>query len=240
MLTVIKDSILALLYPENCRICVQSVERSADGVACAECWSATRIFDANDVLCSKCGAFLRRSEAPVEASCQLCSELNFDLARSAGIYEKALAESVLELKKTPFVSKRVFEFLLAAYRAANFENIDVIVPVPLSARRLRERGFNQAEVIASLLARRTGKILDAHSLVRTRHTPMHRAAMDRKGRELSVRNAFKVVRPKLIAGKNILLVDDILTTGSTASFCAKALKKSGASRINVLTLARAA
>lgn len=240
MFAVIKDSLLDLLYPENCRVCGQSVERSDDGVACADCWTATRVFDVNDVLCSKCGSFLRESEIPVETFCQRCDDLNFDTARSAGIYEKALAESVLELKKTPHISKRVSELLFDAYIKASFEDAGVIVPVPLSDRRQRERGFNQAEVIASLVAKRTGKRLDAHTLVRTRHTPMHRAAMDRKGRELSVRNAFKVVRPKLIAGRNILLVDDIFTTGSTASFCGKALKKSGAAKVNVLTLARAA
>ncbi len=69
---------------------------------------------------------------------------------------------------------------------------------------------------------------------------MHRAAMDKKAREMTVRNAFQITRPKLIADQNILLVDDILTSGSTASHCAKALKKSGASKVNVLTLARAA
>jgi predicted amidophosphoribosyltransferase len=63
--------------------------------------------------------------------------------------------------------------------------------------------------------------------------------MDKKARELTVRNAFEVVRPKLINGKNIVLVDDVFTSGATASYCAKVLKKNGASRVNVFTLARA-
>ena len=69
---------------------------------------------------------------------------------------------------------------------------------------------------------------------------MHRAGMDRKARGMTVKNAFDVSRPKLIGGKNILLVDDVLTSGETVSSCAKILKKKGAARVDVITLARAA
>ena len=68
---------------------------------------------------------------------------------------------------------------------------------------------------------------------------MHRAAMDKKAREATVKNAFEVVRPNMIRGRDILLVDDLMTSGSTASQCAKALKKSGACKVTVMTLARA-
>ncbi len=102
-----------------------------------------------------------------------------------------------------------------------------------------ERGFNQAEIIAKSVANITGIPVDSHSLVRTTHTPMHRVGMDKRARELTVVNAFKVVRPNLIKGSRILLVDDVFTSGSTASNCAKALKKAGAERVKVLTLARA-
>ena len=68
---------------------------------------------------------------------------------------------------------------------------------------------------------------------------MHRIGMDEKARELTVRKAFEVTRPKLIEGQNILLIDDVFTSGATASYCAKVLKKHGAAKVNVLTLARA-
>ena len=77
-------------------------------------------------------------------------------------------------------------------------------------------------------------------MTRTIHTPMHRAGMDAKGRALTVEKAFAVTRPKLIAGKNILLVDDVLTSGATISACAKILKKNGARKVFVLTVARVA
>jgi ComF family protein len=102
-----------------------------------------------------------------------------------------------------------------------------------------ERGFNQAEVIAGHLAKHTGIPIDSLSLSRKAHSQVHRVAMDMKARELSVKNAFEITRPNLVKGRNILLLDDVFTSGSTSSYCAKALKKSGAGKVNVLTLARA-
>jgi len=117
--------------------------------------------------------------------------------------------------------------------------VDLIVPVPLSVGRHKDRGFNQAEIIANALAAFSGVPVDAASLARTTDTPMHRGGMDQKAREMTVRKAFEVVRPKLVAGKSVILVDDVFTSGSTASFCSKALRKHGANGIKVFTLARA-
>jgi len=112
--------------------------------------------------------------------------------------------------------------------------------VPLSKKRRLERGFNQAEVLAKILAKQTCIKLDEKSLVRKIHTPMHRAAMDNKAREMSVKNAFEVKRPKFIEGERILLIDDVFTSGATASNCAKTLKDKSAKSVNVLTIARVA
>jgi len=115
---------------------------------------------------------------------------------------------------------------------------EVIIPVPLSKKRYLERGFNQAEVIAAEVSRSLDMPVDSATLARKAHTPMHRAAMDRKAREMTVRNAFHVQRPNLVKDRSILLVDDIFTSGATASHCAKVLKKSGAASVKVFTLAR--
>ncbi|MDM7920791.1 MAG: hypothetical protein QUS14_00710 [Pyrinomonadaceae bacterium] len=90
------------------------------------------------------------------------------------------------------------------------------------------------------MSKTTSIPVDENSLVRTRHTPMHRAAMDKKAREKSVEDAFEVRRPKLIDGQHITLVDDIFTSGATAHYCAAKLKESGAATVNVLTIAHAA
>ena len=102
-----------------------------------------------------------------------------------------------------------------------------------------ERGFNQAETISRVVSATLGAPVDSGTLVRKANTPMHRVGMDQRARELTVMNAFEVMRPKLITDRVILLVDDVLTSGETVSACARALKKNGAARINVFTLARA-
>lgn len=191
------------------------------------------------MLCRKCGAFFGPLAAPVEVSCHQCDGHHYASAAALGIYEKALAATILRLKREPILPKRLTRQLDTAVRDGCFADIDLIMPIPLSKQRKLERGFNQAEVIARLVGKALDASIDSHSLTRTVHTPIHRVGMDKRARELTVTNAFKVVRPNLIKDKRILLVDDVFTSGSTASNCANALKKAGAERVVVLTLARA-
>jgi competence protein ComFC len=239
MLQALADSLLSIVYPQVCRVCKHGVEKHFDGVACSACWDATTIFNGSETLCSKCGAFLDPFGGPAETLCQTCGDHAYDTAAAVGIYEKALVASILHLKKEPFVSKRLRNLLLRSFQNGGLVASTVVIPVPLSRKRLHERGFNQAEVIGRILAKEFGVRLDSASLARTTHTPVHRAAMDRKAREATVSKAFEVVRPKLVEGERILLVDDVLTSGSTASQCAAVLKKNGAEWVGVLTLARA-
>jgi ComF family protein len=240
MLRHLPDSILSIVYPQECRVCGGEVEFSEDGVACSACWNETNIFNGNETLCTKCGAFLFGTVSLDGASCRKCEEHLYDRAFAAGLYEKALAASILELKKTPYLAHRVRR-LIDETMARFPEHTDgVVIPIPLSSRRLRERGFNQAAIIGKVVAKHLGLGLDESTLIRKVHTPMHRAGMDKKARAMTVANAFGVVRPKLVENRNILLVDDILTSGETASNCAKVLKKSGAATVNVLTIARTA
>jgi len=173
--------------------------------------------------------------APVAIYCHRCDGHFYDNATALGIYENALAASIISLKTSPYLPRRI----LAAIKNFSFPDADILIPIPLSKQRKLERGFNQAEVIAAAVSRSTTIRTDAASLVRKVHTPIHRVGMDEKARDLSVRNAFAVVRPKLISGKNIILVDDVLTSGATVSHCTKLLKKHGAQRVTVFTLARA-
>lgn len=233
----IYDSLLALAYPQVCQICQNSVENSADGVVCRNCWKEARIFSGKEILCGKCGTFLRESNIPVETFCHLCDDQFYDQAKAVGLYEKALAASILNLKREPFVAKNLQKLFLCAFESADFQDVDLIIPVPLSKKRRLERGFNQAEILAGILSKKTAIQSDEKSLVRDIHTPMHRAAMDKKAREATVKNAFAVKRPHFVENKNILLVDDVFTSGATVSSCAEVLKKNGANKIYVLTIA---
>lgn len=239
MFKAVQNSLLSLIYPQQCRVCSGHAESRDDGVACSECWAATRLFDGTQMLCRKCGALFAGQSGDGPSSCQICSEHFYDRAVAAGVYEKALAASIINLKRDPFLPGRARSAIKAALQRADLPTPDVIVPVPLSKQREIERGFNQARIIAGAAAHVIGAGVDELSLARKIHTPIHRIGMDRKAREITVKNAFQVLRPKLIDGKNILLVDDVLTSGATASACAKVLKKSGALRVNVFTVGRA-
>ena len=164
---------------------------------------------------------------------------SYERAAAAGLYEKALAATILKLKTVPHLSSKAAEHLKHTFHSSQFPNIGIIIPVPLSKRRFHERGFNQAEVIAKIIERSSGIPVDNASLQRTIHTAAHRAGMDAKARERTVQKAFAVKRKNLIEGHDILLVDDVFTTGSTVSACAKVLKQNGAGKVFVLTLARA-
>jgi competence protein ComFC len=238
MLQKALDSLFALAFPQACHLCRNSVERSADGIACRDCWQQTRIFSGREILCGKCGAYLKESGAPVETFCRQCDEQFFDRASAVGIYENALAASILHLKSEPFVARNLQKLFIESFNRADFGDADLIVPVPLSKKRRLERGFNQAEILAEILAKETRIKLDEKSLVRTIHTPIHRAAMDKKARAASVENAFAVKRAEFIKNSSVLLIDDVFTSGATVSNCAQVLRQNGAQKIYVLTLAR--
>ncbi len=239
MFKVLRDSLLSNVLPQECSVCSGPVEGLDEGVACVRCWSETRLFEGSHVLCVKCGAYLGKAATDSTANCHHCDDHHYDRARASGVYEKALAATIIHLKSNPVLSRRATAAFVDAFDRSEFGSTTLIMPVPLSKRRMVERGFNQAEILGRSLARKRDIPIDHHSLFRKGHTPMHRVAMDMKARELTVRNAFDVTRTKLIEGQNVLLVDDVLTSGSTTSYCAKVLKKNGARSVNVLTLARA-
>jgi ComF family protein len=114
---------------------------------------------------------------------------------------------------------------------------DVIIPVPLHPARLRTREFNQSLLLADQLGRHLSRPVSATNLVRTAATEPQ-TALSRQARLRNLRNAFTIRRPHDLAGKRILLVDDVFTTGTTLNECAKALRKSGSGQVFALTLAR--
>jgi len=238
----IYDSALALLYPQVCAICSASVESRHDDIACAACWANSSLFTEEDALCWKCGAVREAAISEDERTsirCGRCDTDNFTAARGCGLYEGVLRASVLALKREPHVGRRLAQVMIRAQQRAPLADANLIVPVPLHAKRERERGHNQASVLARELARGTGLKLDEHVLVRRSHTERHRAGMDARARRESVAGAFEVRAAKQISGRRVLLIDDVFTTGATVSECAAVLKAAGVVDVFVLTIARA-
>jgi ComF family protein len=236
------DALLTLAYPQVCAICFRSVEQRGFGVACESCWHSTRIFTGAETVCWKCGKFSEVVNSPAvqeQVRCRSCDSHAFTAARAIGLYEGALRESVLLLKRQPHLAKPVEGLLVAAAKRAPLDVVTKIVPVPLHDKRMRTRGFNQASIIGQALSRLLRLPVDEVSLVRVSATEKYRAGLDARGRQDTVAGAFEVRHPRLVEGEHILLVDDVFTTGATVSACAEVLLEAGARSVFVLTLARA-
>jgi ComF family protein len=217
---LLTDAILTLAYPQSCHVCGGSVEQQRFGLACEGCWNRTWFFREEETI------------RPHDAN-------PFAAARAVGLYEGALRASVLLLKRKPHLSRHLATLLDDAARRPPLETITKIVPVPLHADRMRARGFNQASVVAQALSKSLLLPLDEVSLVRVSSSEKLRAGLDAKGRRETVANAFEVRHPRLVQGENILLVDDVFTTGATVSSCAEVLRASAVKSVFVLTIARA-
>jgi ComF family protein len=227
-------STLDLLFPP---LCIACREPSASGGFCASCWSAIQFLDGPS--CIRCGIPF---EVPLEdAECAVClaHPPAFDAARAVLSYDEKSRGPILALKHADRLDL-VPGFALWLERAGRglIEASDLIVPVPLHPTRLWLRRYNQAAELARALARRSRLKLDMGALIRTRATPSQGAMASAKARRRNMLGAFKVPQTSRVAGRNILLVDDVMTTGATAEAASRALKRAGAASVRALALAR--
>ena len=237
------DRVCDLIWPRRCAVreCGRRSDRPRRHI-CSRCFASLPFLESGGE-CDRCGS-------PVPAKtvhsfvCEECMAHPpaYERARSALRYALAARELVMEFKyRRGLHLTEDFGDLLEATARAKFETsaIDAVVPVPLHPHRMRERGFNQSELLARTLARRLDRRMDARSLVRRRDTE-HQARLGGAERKRNLNEAaFAVRRPGYVRGRTILLVDDVMTTGTTLSVCAKALLRAGAARVWGLTVARA-
>ena len=242
LLTRVVDAILTVAYPQTCRVCGGGVEQCRFGVVCKTCWDTTKIFSGAEAICWKCGALSFgievSEEIRQEVRCHRCDSQTFTAARSVGLYEHGLRASVLELKRRAFVAPFLTHLLRDVAQQEPLNKATRIIPVPLHATRARERGFNQASIIAAALAKPLRLPVDEASLARVRGSEKYRAGLDPKGRRDTVAGAFAVRHPRLVENENVLLIDDVFTTGATVNACSGVLLASGAGNVYVLTIAR--
>ncbi len=199
---------------------------------CSEC--DDRLARLRGRLCAQCGEPLAGRK-----QCPRCSERALPLvARSYAWYREPLVHAVLHLKYRPDrrLARRMAGWLEEICRRERW-HVDVVVPVALSPRRQRQRGYNQAELVASALADLLEIPLASGGLVRTRET-RSQVGLDANRRADNVRDAFRA-SAVLVGGRAVLLVDDLFTTGATLAACAEALWAAGAAQVFAVTVARA-
>lgn len=235
------DCLVSVLFPGPCRICGITLTTASRIPVCENCLNGfERIVDP---MCACCGRpFGARAPSTQQPFCRLCVArfYAFDGARSYAVYNKTLSEAVLLLKYEEvkrlgdWFAERLAKIFLegaGAWRA------DVVVPVPLHRDRHRERGYNQAELIARPLAKLLGLQFASGALQRTKPRPPQ-LVLSRRQHWESVRGAYATRAGAQVDNAHILLVDDVLTTGATLDACARALKKAGAAGVRGLTVGR--
>lgn len=232
------DGLLSVIFPARCALCGEPVESLADGIVCAACWSDLE-HRPRDPRCRRCHMPVSAREAP--AQCPACSEMVLDLLRYVGPYRGALREHLLFLKRKPQVCERLRERIREVLREDPvFRDVEVVLPVPLHPRRLRERGYNQATLLARDVARVLARPLREDVLRRIVDTEPRRAGMDARERAQSIAGSFAVTSEEAVRGKILLLVDDVYTSGATLNECARTLRQAGARRVFGFVIARAA
>ena len=231
---------LLLVYPPMCAGCSRALGPEDSTLFCPDCLTALDLI--SEPYCPLCGIpFV--AEITTSHLCGDClgGAHSFDRARATGFYQGLIREVIHRFKYggQTFLVKPLARMLVdSAKDLIRLHRIDTIMPVPLHYRRLRQRGFNQA----SLLARGLGSLLhipvDYLSLKRTRWTDPQ-IGLSRNQRAANVKGAFSLKSREKIKGKGILLLDDVLTTGETVNQCVGVLKKDGGAReVVVLTVAR--
>lgn len=231
-----------LLLPPRCPITGEVVDRP--GMVSGRAWASLRFVA--QPSCDCCGLPFDVVEESVlggqDALCAVCiaEPKIFAKARASLVYDDASKPLILSFKHSDQTQLTV-TFGPWLYSAASpfIAETDMIIPVPLHWVRLLRRRYNQSAILAQSLARLSQKPCYPDALIRQRNTPTQ-GHLNAKQRHENVKSAF-AVRPKytqMIAGKNILLVDDVYTTGATIEECAKVLLNAGAQRVDVVTLAR--
>lgn len=243
------ESLFTALFPSDCRLCGTPLVNISRLPVCGDCLHDLRPLAVG--TCSVCGEALVSpyavSSEQAEPRCGICrrSAPPFAKAAAYGSYAGGLRDLVHLLKyenvrPAANVLGRMLAEVIAGLRPGFGDDV-LIVPIPLHPRKLRQRGFNQSELIAraGLRFHPAGEQarLCPDVLERRRET-QSQIGLTRHQRRENIRGAFAVAKPNEVEGRGVLLVDDVFTTGTTASECARMLRRAGATRVWVATVAR--
>lgn len=233
-------TLLDVILPPICHTCHSFIPNAGKLHICPTCYDSLPLV--SSPLCPACG--IPFSGAGDDHRCGACliHPPHFDSARAHFLYEGPIRDLIHSFKYNQQTHLRYPLALLALEGISGFltdQEPHLIIPVPLHRSRLRQRGFNQAVLLGRVLSSRLSLPILPDALIRTRPTEPQ-IELSAAERRLNVKGAFTVNMPDCIAGKRILLLDDVMTTGSTMDECAKELKKAGAAVAIAATVARTA
>ncbi len=240
LLDFLRRCVPAVIWPDHCLVCGAFLEHPAERGACLTCLEQIDYLPSHSI-CTRCGIPLLPAgeSAPVCPTCRKTARL-YDLARSCGPYSGRLRELIVRLK---FHHQPRLHVPLGTLLTSTLDlhlagcTIDRITHVPLHADRRRQRGYDQARLLAEYVARQRG-LRHQTLLCKTRPT-VPQSSLPLEKRAANVRGSYRVTSPKKCRDRNILLVDDVITTGCTVDACCRELVRAGAARVYVLSLARA-
>ena len=231
------NKILDVIYPNNytCIFCGDEIFDNQPTSTCATC--DCNLPKIKDKVCDRCGEPIKS----MANYCNRCQSKNmvFYKCRSVFVYENEIANKIRDFKfnNCKYLCNPFAKYLEQLYKKSKF-NCDIIVPVPIHTIRLKQRGFNQSE----LLANKLGKLIDIQvnttDLIKIKHTK-NQADLNFKQRQENLKDVFQVKNKNAFKNKNVLIVDDVYTTGSTINNCAIELLKAGAKNVYALTIAHA-
>ncbi len=229
--------LIDLVLPPRCPLCGEGI--SAQAGLCANCWSTLEM--PGEPCCSACQRPLEMTAVGADVLCAPCMAASpaHDGVAAATIYNNASRQLVLALKHGRRIALAPMMARLMAARLADRKGDWTVVPVPLHRGRLWRRSFNQAALLARIIASETGFPMEVDALLRRRRTPVLRG-LDARSRRKAVSGAIAAnpARIHSLKGRNIILVDDVMTSGATSSACIVALKRAGAWRVAICCFAR--
>jgi ComF family protein len=227
--------LLTTILPHRCLSCGGPL--SGDGGLCGPCWEAVTFIA--PPFCFRCGLpfELDGGSATLCGPC-LLDPPRFHRARSVFRYDSASKGMILGFKHADRTARAPhFARWMARAGAELLAEADLLVPVPLHPWRLLQRRYNQAALLAQAVGKLTSVACCPDALSRVRHTPKQGIG-GRLGRQANLHGAIRLRQTEKVAGRNILLIDDVLTTGATVEECVRTLKEGNARQVDVLTLAR--
>lgn len=234
LLQDIYETAITFLYPAECRVCEEFLGATTIPYICNNCWQDIHFLE--PPWCDICGT------PSINGLCDTCAITppRYGKLRSVAFYQTTLQQAIhfFKFEKKKALARHLIQLMNEHTPLdCSISEYDFILPVPIHKKRLRERGFNQATLLANGIAKAGRVSVLTDTLIRHRHT-VAQSSLDREARQQNTIGAFEIRNPDIIRGKRLLIFDDVFTTGATIREIVNELWTADPAEVDVLTLAR--